>query len=474
MLHYSPSKGYFGDPIPFYAMGRYHVFYDMIKPDGKICWGHISSLDLLNWEEHSIAIDNGAFGSWDEQQCITGSIVKSPTGYHAFYTGMGRSGPAILTALSTDLDIWEKESMPVLERDNSLYRNDITWRDPHVFWNDDEQLWWMILCARQPWQESGAVEEPFPGVLALAKSADLQDWELFPPLWNPGYAKAIECPDMFQISTSLWMLVFFYHTTEIRLASSPYGPWLRGKEHAPTSFDFFSGKTMADPERRILIGWIPRKDHDCAHRTWGGNMAIARELYLLPNGTPAVRCASEVIEALMRNTAKYAGGDVFSPASGNWSISTNRLAAASSDRGSLCIWKNPPKNYLMRGNLVFNGGLGSVSIIIRTRYAPQAVGVSSSPVDVGYELRLSPAESSVVLIPLYEWMQRPPIASINFNFPNARPMSFELFVEDDIVEFFIDERKSLVSRLLDHNSGGIALFVQELSIVFEDVRIMPI
>jgi len=70
MLHYSPSKGYFGDPIPFYAMGRYHVFYDMIKPDGKICWGHISSLDLLNWEEHSIAIDNGAFGSWDEQQCI--------------------------------------------------------------------------------------------------------------------------------------------------------------------------------------------------------------------------------------------------------------------------------------------------------------------------------------------------------------------------------------------------------------------
>ncbi|NUU30603.1 glycoside hydrolase family 32 protein [Arthrobacter sp. C9C5] len=59
-FHPRPAQGWMGGPAGLrYLDGWYHVFFDY-NPDPaehrRTCWGHLSSLDLLRWEEHPVAL----------------------------------------------------------------------------------------------------------------------------------------------------------------------------------------------------------------------------------------------------------------------------------------------------------------------------------------------------------------------------------------------------------------------------------
>jgi len=51
MLHFRPQGRWIGDLIPFFWRGEYHLFYLPRAPEGRHCWGHIVSRNLLDWEE---------------------------------------------------------------------------------------------------------------------------------------------------------------------------------------------------------------------------------------------------------------------------------------------------------------------------------------------------------------------------------------------------------------------------------------
>jgi len=81
-MHLRPEGGWFGDPIPYYWGGTYHLYYLVdrehhAQPGDRHTWGHFASEDLVHWRELPMAIDLGPPGAVDAASCGTGAIGSS-------------------------------------------------------------------------------------------------------------------------------------------------------------------------------------------------------------------------------------------------------------------------------------------------------------------------------------------------------------------------------------------------------------
>ena len=77
-FHPRPAQGWINDPNGIsHINGRYHVFFQY-NPDSarhhRIAWGHVSSADLVRWEEHPVAL-RPQHGGPDEYGCWTGVVT---------------------------------------------------------------------------------------------------------------------------------------------------------------------------------------------------------------------------------------------------------------------------------------------------------------------------------------------------------------------------------------------------------------
>ena len=117
---YKPHPGVVGDCIPYYADGRYHVFYlrDYRDPDayGIGCgWHHVSTGDVVHFEDHGEALSKGRIDEQDHT-VATGCVYTDDHGkHHIFYTGINpyfhtesHRSQALLHATSDDLMAWTK------------------------------------------------------------------------------------------------------------------------------------------------------------------------------------------------------------------------------------------------------------------------------------------------------------------------------------------------------------------------------
>jgi len=468
-LHYRPFDGWFGDPNPFYWKGVYHIFYDKLQSNGILCWAHISSTDLVNWEEHPDAIPNGKNGEPDCNGCLTGSIIERGGCFYAFYTGNGPECSSICLSRSHDLVNWNKENAnPVILPDKEIYAGNEAWRDPCVFWNPDANCYWMVFCSRT----HGNAENPYTGCLGLATSSDLVTWTIQPPIWTPGDSTVVECPDLFQYDKK-WILGYFWHETRFRTSDSPAGPWHRPAIQAPDSFDFFSGKSMWDGRRRIMIGWIPRRDCDCGPRIWGGNMLLPREFYLLPDGTPATRLPDEIRTHYRMKSNKSYPADVFKPLTGKWKVTADALVSApTTGIAHLAYWKNAPADLYVSADLEFCAS-SSVSILLRCTTDDTAFWPDQTPLDHGYALHIDPLENRITLRKAYQWDQCSDILS-TYHKMTDHNLSIEMFLHGDILEVFLDGRRTIVSRLLDNPRGSLAFISRDGRVRICNIRLKEI
>ncbi len=165
--------------------------------------GHAASEDYENWELLPDALRPGAEGGWDDLAIWTGSTVRSGGLWYMLYTGVNRRDRELVQriglAVSADLMHWEKHpANPVLEADGRWYElfgqrgsRDQAWRDPWVFWREEDQHFHALITARSA---TGPAE--WSGVLGHARSSDLVEWEVLPPLSEPGEFAQVEVPQL--------------------------------------------------------------------------------------------------------------------------------------------------------------------------------------------------------------------------------------------------------------------------------------
>lgn len=437
LLHFQSDHAWFGDTMPLYAQGVYHIYYTARREGGTDAWGHVSTKDFVEFTEHPWAITSGEDGSMDDASLCTGCVYYENGTYYLFYTGRTKRRTAhMLRAVSKDGIHFEKEYRELFVNNEEWYSSDGTWRDPAVFWNEEAKQYWMVFCTRRP----GDAPDPFPGSLGLAVSEDLEHWELRPPVPLEHVGGTVECPEVFKLGDK-WALIYYWHDTRLRLGDSPSGPWERVGSLSQNHFDFMAAKRMWDGKRHILLGWVPRKECDCAERIWGGCMAVPRELYLDEDGKPACRFIDEMdrhfavpSEALALDRAQKPYGQ----------MEQGRLHG-------LLHWPDAPDAYRLRFQIKPQTPKAVSTLFVRTNSAPSDFGHGISN---GYQLIFDFPSRALRLREQYVWDQRPDIAFMPLRGEMDREFHVDLILNRDILEIVIDEKESLVYRLAKYTEGG--------------------
>jgi beta-fructofuranosidase len=164
--------------------------------------GHAVSPDYRSWRLLPDALVHSDAPGWDDLATWTGSVVRGQDGeWHLFYTGVSRAEHGLVqrigVAVSDDLVTWQRSGDgPLLEADARWYEKldlgawiDEAWRDPYVFRDPGGDGWHMLITARVPHGDPQG-----RGVIGHARSADLHDWEVHPPLSAPAGFGQLEVP----------------------------------------------------------------------------------------------------------------------------------------------------------------------------------------------------------------------------------------------------------------------------------------
>jgi beta-fructofuranosidase len=466
-LHYRPADGFVGDVIPFFWRGIYHLFYLKAPlPPARsgahaTPWAHIASRNLADWDELPLAVIPGRQGAPDSGGCWTGSVLRSEDVFHMFYTGHAPDDPqrpqTICHAVSIDLVQWAKDRRnPVLLPDPRWYeRSD--WRDPFVLWNGVERCYWMLITARLK-----DAPTPRAGCIALAKSTDLERWEVHPPLWAPYLVHAPECPDVFPLAER-WYMLFSTVETRYRVGLSPSGPWGTPAVESLDGPRFYAAKSLSDGKRRLLFGWVATREgeRDSGAWEWGGDLSVPRQLEPAEDGGLVIRCPEEVAGQFgppMFYPDEIAG---FEARLGRWMPSAQMLVGESQSGFAYAICPEISGDFAARLELTIDAPPTRAGLLLR----------AGDKLQRGYVLMLEPLLQRITLRPWQSWGDGEPFVERPLRIIRGEPISLQLVLEGSIVEVLAGDRCCLTSRLYDHRGGSLGLFVENGMAEFSGITV---
>ena len=298
-IHFTPMRNWMNDPngLIFYK-GSYHLFFQY-NPEGdqwgNMSWGHATSKNLSQWEEHPVAIEYTP-----THAVFSGSMVVdyfNTTGFGsvenpamvAIFTEHQHDEERQVQSLAYSLDggeTWKRyEANPVLDLEMKHFR------DPKVTWNRVNECW--IMSVVKPQEET----------VCFYASDNLKEWQLLSEFSAQGSAAGIwECPDLFPLdvdgdsSNTKWILFISVNPGGVTGGSGTFyfiGNW-NGKEFIPDDVemrwldygrDNYAGVTFNDApdSRKIYLGWMNNWEYadKIPANPYRGAMTAPRELTLV-------------------------------------------------------------------------------------------------------------------------------------------------------------------------------------------------
>ncbi|MHA1369480.1 MAG: glycoside hydrolase family 32 protein, partial [Promethearchaeota archaeon] len=294
-FHFRCPAGWMNDPNgTIYLNGKYHLFYQhhpYSEDPGPMHWGHASSLDLIHWKHHPIAIKP----SFDlgEIHCFSGCCFNNDGVPTILYTSINESYPPKVraeqwAAISKDPDliVWKKDPKnPILDLsiNGDLLIED--WRDPYIVPGSKSKL--LVLGGHEVNKDTGEIKYP---VALLYEMIDIHSWKFLGFLCTGNDGKLSnsrinigrnwECPNFFPIDASnkIYTLIVSPHDRVIYSV----GKFINNKYY-PESwhiFDhgscYYATNTYFAPDGRIfVVGWVRGMGNG-----WKGLTSLPREVYL--------------------------------------------------------------------------------------------------------------------------------------------------------------------------------------------------
>lgn len=453
---YQPDAAWVGDIIPWEEDGVFHLFYlneTRKSPKEGMPWHRVTTGNLVDFHETGVAIASGGPASADFN-IYTGSIVLDGDGiHHAFYTGQNPANPGqdglpvqlVMHATSRDgMQTWARHDAHTFGATEGYETAD--WRDPYVFWDEETQLWRMLITARH-----AQGPDRRRGVIAQCTSPDLEHWTPAPAFWDPRRNIAHECPEVFQWG-DWWYLVYSEFsdafTTRYRMARSLAGPWLVPEHDSLDGRAFYAAKSAARDGRRFFFGWIASREgsSDDGAWQWAGTMSVL-EATQRDDGTLAFHPADE-----LRKTFSEPAGE---------SISGTRLSAPDG-YSDLLSPEDAPDAFRVVARLDIAENTSECGVLLR----------ASADGDEGYSLRLEPKRGRLVFD---RWPRRATGTEqwqISGDVPHAveleRPVTLEpgkheleVIVDGDLCVATVDNSTVLSTRIYDRPTGRVGVFVGE-------------
>ena len=280
-LYPAPEGGYVGDVMPYVTddgqLELYYLFDTDTNGQGYHPIYEYSTHDLCGYEDHGMVLNYGQMSDPDPA-LGTGCVMKDREGlYHLFYTGHNDTGngglgkECVMVATSTDRENWEKNPEPLFFPPENYSHDDF--RDPEVFWVEDDQCYWLLIAGR---------DNELGGVVAKYTSTDLENWEFQGHIYAPKAQFMLECPDLFEINGTWYLTYSWDCVTYYAIGESMNGPFtapedniLDGQGTTPgNSFIFYAAKTARIGDDVYLCGWLGRAglSGDSGIYQWAGNL----------------------------------------------------------------------------------------------------------------------------------------------------------------------------------------------------------
>lgn len=467
-LYFRPEKGVLGDMIPFYDNGVFKPFYlrnyrgnrDAQHQDS---WVMLSTTDHIHFQEHDTKIVGG-----------TGSVIYVDGLYHMFFCTFQvfPEKNYINHAVSKDLDTWMEIEEDRFASDNVIYAP-VHWRDPFVFWSEEESCWWMIFAA----QKKGNTTRR--GCVGLCKSDDLHTWRYCEPFYAPMNAQcAFECPDFFKMGDWYYLVFSSYadrYQTLYRKSKSPYGPWQTPEIDTFDTRAFYAAKTGTDGVHRYVYGWNPtREDNehhfdpmeydgkDCNTWDWGGNL-IVHELWQEENGD----LFAKPLDTILKETDQKMELST-NALTGNWEI-TGDCADIQVPYQYGALLLNPlQETSRLSFDVEVKGENGSIGVAIHVD-EDFAVGYY---IHIDFSRRRMEFKSSVRMTERggqmfpYEVELERPLSSLTTN-----RFHVDVIASDTILEAYVDNRVVLGTRMFDITGGCFGIYASEIEAHFSNLQV---
>ena len=213
-----------GDCMPFYHQGRYHLFYLFDRRGHQSKWGlgahqwaHMSSTDLVHWQEHPMAVE---IDRQEEGSICTGSVICHQGRFYAFYTVRSCDGSPAKISCSLSEDGYHFHKTPVEFTLSSRYHQ-ASARDPKVF-QDETGRFHMLLTTSLMKEGEGGYN---PGCLARLTSDDLVRWQEEEPMIVLDRDVQPECSDYFHYGGRYYLTYGDTGLVRYFVSSQPLGPW---------------------------------------------------------------------------------------------------------------------------------------------------------------------------------------------------------------------------------------------------------
>lgn len=439
--HHTPLYGWMNDPNGmFYKDGVWHLYYQYNPYGSKwqnLSWGHSTSTDLINWENHPVALRPNGLGMVFSGSCAVDK--GNSTGYGddavvGMYTSADASQVQSLVWSADGGDTFEfYPGNPVIALESEA-------RDPNMFWDENAKQWVLLLAH--------ALEHE----MLVFTSPDMRSWTL-----QSSFGKGLgaqegvwECPDLFKLPVDgsgeeKWVLL---------CNLNPGGPF--GGSATQYFVGDFDGKVFTpdkDADGNVPTKWMDYgKDHYAtvswsdapdSRRTvigWMSNWQYAAEV-----PTQQFRSAN----TLPREVGLFKGAD------GQIYASSQPSPELVALRGSLkldvrkaSVGKNP-RTYLLPSS---NSGVCEILLDIDARGA-DVVSLTlkndgNEKVVMKYDaaahtLSFDRRESGVV-----DFSQDFPAVTVSPTFEDENRVSLRIFIDRSSIEVFGNDGKFVMTNLV--------------------------
>ena len=466
-LYPAPEDAYVGDTMPFVTEDGNLELYYLYDTDHNGQGYHpiyrFTTDDLVGYEDDGLMLSYGLMSDPDPA-LGTGSVLRDREGlYHLFYTGHNDSGnggkgrECVMHAVSADRKNWEKRPEDTFFSPEGYSRDDF--RDPEVFWVEEDQCYWLLIAAR---------DSSLGGVIAKYTSPDLKQWAFEGPVFAPQAQYMLECPDLFRMGDT-WYLTYSWDC----VTYYAMGPTMNGPFEAPENnildgqglmegngFVFYAAKTAEWGEHTYLCGWLGRAalSADSGIYQWAGNV-LNHQLVRHEDGTLGVAAPDTFRDYFTQAAAFHASG-----VEGKTEIEGNRIALSAQEGGIALA----------------DMGMRLPTMILECDVTldPEGCagfGFGGSEADPEYTALCLDARRNMLHYEGYyikEISDYEPMALTRFDFAGRESHHVTLVCENEVVVMYVDDEKALSSRI-SHSTGGahIGVFADGCSAVFSNITV---
>jgi sucrose-6-phosphate hydrolase SacC (GH32 family) len=275
-IHYTASQGWLNDPNGLIVYNDvYHLFYQynpFSKSWGNMHWGHATSKNLIDWQEHDPAIAPNRFGVAFSGCAVTDAENVSGLGCDAiilYYTAYLEGSPSFPESVSTIRRYYSTDHGRSFKFDENFCLAQIVPgnRDPKIFYHEESKAWIMVMFLEL-------------NEFAILRSDNLNEWAIAQRF---SLEDTWECPDLFSLEDPethkrhwiFWTGDGYYYIGDF---DGYYFSNISGRKQSSATPLAYAAQTFFNTANRIIsLSWLRTSNY---YSPYTGMMSLPKELGL--------------------------------------------------------------------------------------------------------------------------------------------------------------------------------------------------